>query len=145
MRTSGYGIFSNGALGELDEMAKTATEQGIVKTRACEVCGREQPLLVTWPELYALQFNVLPQELGRMIGRPDLFPTTWKYNVQHRCYHPEFVHCGKLIMYDFTPRECSHDIDAATRNGTLGRAELGVINAIAPAINHIVQSRRAHG
>lgn len=144
-----FGIFSDSeALGELSEMKVESdpSDQGLVKTRACEICWRRMSCYMNWSELYCLQYGVFPQEVGRAMGRPDLFPMRWVYNKKFRCYHPEYrCSCDPraLVIFDITPSEAKRHFELAAQNGQISAQEQAIINGIEPVLSSILVRRNS--
>lgn len=148
---SRYGIFADsGALGELSEMTVESDpdDEGLVKTRACEVCSSRKSCVIPWSELYCLQYGIFPQQVGRLMGRPDLFPMEWVYNQKFRCYHPKY-RCGcdprALIIFDMTPSEAKRQIELAAANSRISPQQQQIIAGIQPAISNILTRRQQQG
>jgi hypothetical protein len=150
LNPSKYGIFAESeALGELSEMKieSDPQDQGLVKSRACEICSRQLSCYMNWSELYCLQYGIFPHDVGRMMGRPDVFPTRWVYNQKFRCYHPEYrCSCDPraLVIFDMTPSEAKRQFELAAQNGQISQQQQQIIAGIQPVLSNIM-NRRTHG
>lgn len=142
-----FGIFSDSdALGQVSEMKVESDpdDNALIKTRACEICSRQLSCHMTWAELYCLQYGIFPQQVGQAMRRPDIFPTRWVYSQKFRCFHPEHrCSCDPraLVIFDMTPSEAKRSFELAAQNGQISQIQQQIINAITPAVSHILSQR----
>lgn len=144
-----FGIFAGSeGLNNVDTMDVEQSADFYSMSRTCEGCGERRECQIEWAELYCLQFGIDPAEVGRAIGRPDVFDTSWQYSPQHKCFHPNYrdnCNGNPLVMFNITPVLAEAALKAAGRNGIMSDAQIGIINTIQRTVHQMYEQRRAGG
>jgi hypothetical protein len=144
---SKFGIFADSeALGSRDEMEVRMNPDYLEKSRSCEMCNNRIACQMSWAEIYCLQNSVWPHEVGRAMGRPDLFRTQWVYNEKFKCFHPVYrCSCTSKpdVIFDMTPTEAQRVLTQAGQNGIISHQQQQLIHAVRNVVSQFANKRAA--
>jgi hypothetical protein len=99
---------------------------------------------IPWSELYCLQYGINPNDVGRAMGREDLFPTKWVYDPRLQCFHINYRHgCSgnPLVIFNITPIEAERQLHSSGRNGVLSDGQQRMIRNISPIVRQLAGVR----
>lgn len=117
---------SAGGLSDHDSTKTQATPTGVAVEMQCRGCPRPLRLTVEYPELVAIKYTVLPQNLWRYIQSRGVTvsqyvtsPTNWDYSQEQQAYYPiqQCAGCRNLAGPLFTPEEAEVHLAKARRMG----------------------------
>jgi hypothetical protein len=122
-------------------------EDHYAMTRHCEGCGQKKQCQVPWAELYCLQYGQDPHKVGQIMGREDVFDTSWVYDGRLKCFHPNYqCTCDRnpIVVFNMTPKEAESALRGAGRNGVIGESQKQAIRTISPIVRALAEGRSPH-
>jgi len=130
----GFGIFEGDAVAGFDQVEAESTPDGYKMTRDCESCGREQSLLISWPEVLCVASSVFPQQVGMQ--------DTWAYHQKLMIMFPQ-VQCGcqGKLMFPMTPQQAKKILTDAVNNGQISAQANQAMQALRGPIAQIMQAQ----
>jgi hypothetical protein len=124
----------DGGLRAHDSVKTTPTPVGVAVEMQCRGCPRPLQLMVEYPELVAVKYNVPPQEIFR--ANPNLLQqgiTQWKWSQNEQAWWPEVrcSGCGNIAGPMFTPEEAEVLLGRARRNNWINEQGESYISNLA--------------
>lgn len=128
-----------------DTARTVGTAQGVVVEMACRGCGRGAKLLVEYPELVAVKYNVAPHIAFH--GKPNILqnPVPWAYSPREQAWWPSYPcnHCRTPIAPLVTPEEAESHLAKARRNRWIDPVGEQYVAKIASDVAQQVQQQQA--
>lgn len=134
----------DGGLRAHDSVKTTAKPEGVAVEMQCRGCPRPLQLMVEYPELVAVKYNVPPQEVFRRYPQVVRFLTEWKWSQTEQAWWPvtRCVGCQNIAGPMFTPEEAESLLAKARRNGWINpQGEQGVSDMAYKTVQALQQQR----
>lgn len=135
------GILDGPGLRTYDNVSHQLSGDGLVVEVCCEECGFTRHVLISWPELIALKYNVSPHEAYQ--GHPQLaqFASPWRLPSQQAinkgvalAWFPDDLRCRCGAQFGrphITPGECEGHLAVARQRGYVHMGQEKPISQVA--------------
>jgi len=131
MLGEGKGIFAEGAAALDDAFGKhrqvkcAPSRDGVTASFTCDQCGKGRELVVEWPELIAIKYNVPPERVLHGLNLVQEL-TPWLFNTVTQGWQPEArCSCSNTNAPSFTGHEADQFLTWARGRGALRDARSG--------------------
>lgn len=141
-----YGIFADSeALGAIESLEVEQTPEGLKNIRMCEWCSKPVALLMTWGELFCLQYGYLPQDVARAAGSPGLFGAGgWAFDPKQGVFYPAYRHSchpKAVVLFRMTPSEARRHLGEGRDSNVMSDEQMRLMAGLGQVISQIRASQ----
>lgn len=131
-------------LADFDTAKTTAQPHGVTVQMRCRGCGRTKQLVVEYPELVAIKYNVPPQIAFRGQANIISSPAEWKFSHKNRAWYPNSPcsSCQHPCSPLFTPEEAEMHLAKARRGGWINPVAEKSVSQIAHSVGVQLQQQQ---
>jgi hypothetical protein len=116
---------SEGGLTDFERPSTVPQPDGVAVGMSCRGCGRPAELIIEYPELVAIKYNVAPhvafapQHIPPGIPAPIVEPVEWRYSTSQQAWFPIRLcqWCGTVCAPLISSDEATAHLVKAARNG----------------------------